>query len=123
MNPQLELLLQLQDLDLMIRELGNEKTASAEKNLGFELSGVETIQKARTQLAKKIEPPWLKGYERIVGRFPRAIVPMKDGICFGCFVRQPHKDSVDPAEDAQELECCQRCGRILCRFRFPKEGD
>ena len=57
-----------------------------------------------------------------VERFPRAIVPMRDGICFGCFVRQPHKASVDPTEDPDELELCQRCGRLLARFRHPT-GD
>ena len=117
MNPQLELLMQIQDLDLMIRELGNEKTASAEKKLGFQLRGTETIQKARQQLANKIDDVWLKRYERVCERFPRAIVPMRDGICFGCFVRQPAKSSVGKAEDPDAIESCQRCGRILFRFR------
>ena len=41
MNAQVELLMQIQDLDLMIRELGNERMASAEKKMGFELRGID----------------------------------------------------------------------------------
>ena len=56
MSEQLDILVQIQDLDLMLRELGNEKAASAEAKLGFKLHGPETLQKARDQLAKKVNP-------------------------------------------------------------------
>ena len=109
--------MQIQDLDLMIRELGDEKAASAEKKMGFELSGPETLNKARQQLAKKVEGEWLRAYDRIAKRYPRAIVPVRDGICFGCFTRQPSKSITADSAKTDELEICQRCGRIM--FRFP----
>src|SRR5437879_542940 len=110
--------MQLQDLDLMIRELGNEKAMTAEKKLGFELRGIETLTDARQQLAKKIDPDLLRRYERVQGRFARAIVPMRDGVCFGCFVRQPAQKAVGDQPDPKLVESCQHCGRILFRLRF-----
>lgn len=118
MGSHLQYLLQIQDLDLMLRELGNEKTASAEKKLGFQLSGTETLQKARDLLASKVDSEQLKLYERLAGRYPRAIVPMRDGICFGCFVRQAAKKAFGDV-DPTAVETCQRCGRILFKFSFP----
>jgi predicted nucleic acid-binding Zn-ribbon protein len=121
MNPQIECLIQIQDLDLMIRELGNEKAASAEKKLGFnEIRGIETLRDTREQLAKKVDSGLLKQYERILTKFPRAVVPMRDNVCFGCFMRQPAKRSVTDAADPDRIEMCGHCGRILFRFRFPE---
>ena len=119
MSEQVEFLIQIQDLDLMIRELGNEKTASAEKKLGFEIRGIDALKDARELLAKKVDGDLMRRYERIQARFPRAVVPMRDGICFGCFVRQPAHKSVSDASDPERIESCQHCGRILFRFRFP----
>ena len=116
MSGQIEFLIQLQDLDLMIRELGNEKAVTAEKKLGFEISGIETLTETRQELAKKIDAELLRRYERLQSRFPRAIVPMRDGVCFGCFVRVPAQRSVG---DLAKVEACEHCGRILFRFRFP----
>ena len=78
MSVHLELLIQIQDLDLMIRELADGKTANAEKKMGFEMSGPETLNKARQQLAKKVDERWLRMYDRITKRFPRAIVPVRE---------------------------------------------
>ena len=119
MSQQVELLIQIQDLDLMIRELGNEKTASAEKKMGFEIRGLDTLKSARELLAKQVEGELLRRYERLNGRFPRAIVPMREGVCFGCFVRQPAQRSVADSNDPERVESCEHCGRILFRFRFP----
>lgn len=118
-NPQVEFLVLLQDIDLMIRELGNEKTAKEEKKLGFELKGIETLREARDQLASKIDGDLLRRYERIIVRFPRAVVPMRDGVCFGCFVRQPAHRAVTGQVDESAIESCNHCGRILFRFRNP----
>ena len=40
MHPQLELLIMMQDLDLMISELGDSSTASQEKEMGFSIDYV-----------------------------------------------------------------------------------
>ena len=116
MHPQVELLIQIQDLDLMIRELSNEKTASAEKKMGFELSGMEALKDAREALAKRLDGEWMRRYERITARFPRAIVPMREGVCFGCFMRQPAHKAVGDV-DPNRIESCQHCGRILFALR------
>ena len=115
MNEQVERLILLQDLDLMIQELSDTKKANAEKKLGFELGDISTLEKARGELAQSVESELLKRYERLRVRYPRAIVAVKDGICFGCFVRRPARKSVE--DGGQEIEICERCARIL--FRYP----
>src|SRR3990172_11577442 len=112
MNPQIERLILLQDLDLMIAEFGDAKAANAEKKLGFELGDISTLKGTREELAKTIEATLLRRYERVRQRFPRAVVPVKDGVCFGCFVRRPAK--LSGAEDeGNEIEHCERCGRVV----------
>ena len=115
MNPEVERLILLQDLELMIEELGDTKKLKAEKQLGFELGDPSMLTVAREELAESVDPGLLKKYERLRTRFPRAIVPVKDGICFGCFVRRPAKASVSE-DGADPIEFCERCKRIIFRY-------
>ena len=118
MHPEVERLILLQDLDLMIQEFSDAKKANAEKKLGFDLGDLSTLQSARDDLVKRVDPSLLKRYERLRDRYPRPIVPIKDGVCFGCFVRRPEKQSV--AEAVQDdIEFCERCARILFRYQVP----
>jgi len=118
MNPQIERLILLQDLDLMISEFGDTKTANAEKKLGFELGDLETLKGTREELAKSIDAALLRRYDRVRQKFTRAVVPVKDGVCFGCFVRRPAKLS-GAEEEGNEIEHCERCGRVVFRYRVP----
>ena len=71
------------------------------------------IEKARGELIAGIDSELVKRYERLRIRYPRAIVGLRDGICFGCFVRRPAKKSIEDGA----IEICERCSRIL--FRYP----
>ncbi len=105
---QLDLLVALQDIDLMLKELDDVK------QLGFEVrtEGAEALQKAREELTQKIGKPLLGKYERLRARYKRAIVPVKGDTCLGCFMRLPtylitHKDKHN------QIITCEGCGRIL----------
>lgn len=109
MNPQLEALIMLQDLDLMIKEMSDQKTASQMTRIGFDVEAVENLTDARTEMAGKIMPEYLAIYERLMQRYQRAIVPIRNGICFACFLKQPTKYSISD----QKVLKCYHCNRFL----------
>ena len=102
----LELLVALQDLDLMIAEAHEVET------LGFSITGVSELKSAREDLSAKITKPLLFRYERLRAKLKRAIVPVKNDICLGCFLRQPTAIGVKGREDDQ-IFTCENCGRML----------
>jgi predicted nucleic acid-binding Zn-ribbon protein len=43
-------------------------------------------------------------------RYPRAVAPVKGGICLACFIKQPTQLS---AADLEKVRFCEQCKRIL----------
>lgn len=109
MNAQLEFLIMLQDLDLMINEVSDQKTASQMSRIGFEVNAVDNLHEARKDLARKIEPNLLSTYGRLMERHQRAIVPVRNNVCLGCFLKQPTKYI---AAD-EKIRSCNQCNRFL----------
>ena len=109
MNEQLESLIMLQDLDLMIKEMSDQKTASQMSRIGFEVDAVGNLHDARQELAGKIEASLLTVYSRLMERYPRAIAPVRNNVCLGCFLKQPTKYG---ASD-EKIRTCNHCNRFL----------
>ena len=114
MNSQLLALVALQDLDLMIREAKDPERATQEEELGFELKGVEKLEKTRERLAKQIDERLLQTYERMSRRFTRVVVPVEGKVCLGCFMGLPTATRRNP--EPRTIEICENCGRILYRL-------
>ncbi len=110
MNPALEQIIILQDLDLMIREVSDKKTATKLRKIGFEIDEAEALHEARREIAARIDSTLLSAYERLMKRYPRAVVPVRGGICLACFIKQPTQYS---GADAQRVIFCHQCKRIL----------
>ncbi len=106
MNKELEALITLQDIDLMIEE------ANEVEKLGFSITGNTELAKAREEMASKIKKPLLFRYERLRAKLKRAIVPVKNDICLGCFLRQPTSIGAKGREES-DLFTCENCGRML----------
>ncbi|KAA3660377.1 MAG: hypothetical protein DWQ10_06800 [Calditrichaeota bacterium] len=108
MKNQLDKLVALQDLDLMLQEL---KEVEA---LGFDVKseGSDTLKNARSEMISKIPKPLLGNYERLRKRYKRAIVPIKDDKCLGCFMKLPTYLLTHMQRDEQVITC-EGCGRIL----------
>lgn len=102
----LELLVALQDLDVMITDIDEVK------QIGFEVEGRVKLEEARSELAKKLSKPLFYNYENLRKRYKRAIVPVKDDVCLGCFMRIPTSLMTRGRSD-QEVINCEGCGRIL----------
>jgi predicted nucleic acid-binding Zn-ribbon protein len=108
----IRLLVALQDLDLMIREAQDPQTMGEEEHLGFRMRNLETLQTARAKLAEQIGSKWLSMYERVSRRYGRAVVPVEERVCLGCFVTLPTSIAPKRLEDS-EIATCENCGRIL----------
>ncbi len=111
MEEQVKLLVALQDLDLMMKEVNDASTSSEMKQMGFKLDGVAELQKARENLAKRIRPQLLNRYERLSKSYGRAVVPVTGNLCLGCFVTLP--TSYPSLKSKDSFLTCQNCGRIL----------
>jgi predicted nucleic acid-binding Zn-ribbon protein len=103
---QIDVLVQLQDLDLMMREINEVQ------QLGFEVEGKTKLEEARAELAAKLSKPLLYSYERLRARYKRAIVPVKHDTCLGCFMRLPTAVTLRGRSE-KEIITCEGCGRIL----------
>ena len=107
MNEKLRLLVVLQDLDLMIRDSKQE-----EESLGFQIQNLEKLHAAREHLAEQIEVEWLRLYDRVSKRHGRAVVPVEEGVCLGCFMGLPTSAQIKP-KPGEDIRVCENCGRIL----------
>ena len=100
-------LVALQDLLQLKRDLTDKRY----KDLGFETDGVDAIDGEIESLRAAIDPALLRRYETIAGKYERPLVPIRNGVCYGCFVRFPTAQltaSTDPL-------ICESCGRLLYR--------
>lgn len=115
MHPQLEALLEIQDLKSQRREL---RETPLEREVEEEVFSI-SIDEALEQLDQKIEemeaalaPAVRNRYLRIAGRRGPAVVPVIGGTCYGCFVSVPTALASD-AERNSEVRHCEGCGRFL----------
>ncbi|MBD3163032.1 MAG: hypothetical protein GF346_11485 [Candidatus Eisenbacteria bacterium] len=108
----LQRLSHLQDLEMMIHEAEDAKAKKAEEEMGFHMRGLEKLRAARDKWRAQVDPRDLRLFDRIVKRHLRAIVPVEERICLGCYVTLPTSVS-PPAGDQDRLLTCENCGRIL----------
>jgi predicted nucleic acid-binding Zn-ribbon protein len=114
MHPQLETLLEIQDLKTQRREL--EESASREVQEGvFGLTTEEALAQLDgkiVELEEALPLPMRNRYRRIAAKQPRVVVPVIRGTCYGCFVQIPTALASDADRNA-EVRSCQNCGRFL----------
>jgi len=112
MKKQIELLRELEELDLMLKDLSSPQY----KQLGFKTSKqaldmVRYIEERRQKLKKKIDPKLLAEYERVVKRYgTRVLVQVVKEFCGGCYVKLPAEFAT---RQNSELLICPNCGRFL----------
>ena len=105
-------LMQLHDLDMLLRDYGETASREALEESGFRISGLDKLERTRDELARTIDRRWLDLYEKALRRYGRAIVPVKGRVCLGCFITLPSSAS-RPTEGSDEPRVCESCGRIL----------
>ena len=102
-------LVRLHDLDLLLEEAGCGGTRQRALSLGLSLAGLPALQRARARLNLRLDPRWLRAYERAQRRYGRAVVAVRDRVCQGCFITLPTSAVASP----DSLSVCESCGRIL----------
>ena len=112
MNEILQNLVILQDLDEMITEAENTDLIQAQEKMGFEVKGLEKLKEARKELMEKIPLEVITHYQKIRKHYGRAIAPVRDKICLGCFITIPTYLSSKEIGN-QVLRNCENCGRFL----------
>lgn len=105
-------LVQLQDLELMIREAQDPARKGNEEALGFMMGNIGKLEAELQDLRGQIDKQDLRAYDRIHRRYNRVIVPAIGRICTGCFQELPTSVKHALAEGAP-LPTCESCGRIL----------
>ena len=114
MHPQLETLLEIQDLKTQRREL-DEASSSEMQEAVFGLSTEQALSHLDAKIVELEEslPMQVRNrYRRIAAKQPRVVVPVIRGTCYGCFVQIPTALASD-AERNEEVRSCQNCGRFL----------
>jgi len=106
-DPNVERLIALQDLLQLERDL--EEMSYEE--MGFESIEPESIENEIADLRKEIDPAVLRRYESIARKYDRPLVPVRKGVCFGCFVQFPTAKMSQLGEEATLT--CESCGRLL----------
>jgi predicted nucleic acid-binding Zn-ribbon protein len=106
---QARLLVALQDLDHMIRDAEDAKTAAQLQEMGFTLDGLEELKKARAELAQQVKPQLLNRYQRVSKSYARSVVPVVGDLCTGCFTKVPTSFRYEK----NVVMTCESCGRIL----------
>jgi len=112
MNEVLQSLVILQDLDEMIAEAENTELLQQQEKMGFKIKGLEQLKEAREELIQKIPHDIFSHYNKIRDRYGRAIAPVRENICLGCFITIPTYLSTKQIGN-QVLRNCENCGRFL----------
>ena len=108
-DDQAKLLVALQDLDHMMKEVEDTKTSAELEKMGFSLDGIEDLKKAREKLTSRVKPQLLIRYERVSGSYDRTVVPVINEMCTGCFAKVPTSFRYEKVA----VVTCENCGRIL----------
>jgi predicted nucleic acid-binding Zn-ribbon protein len=115
MHPQLEILLQIQDLKAQRRELiqGEDAIEVQREEFGLNIErAVEQLDEKITGLEEELESPIRGRYDRLASGVDRVVVPAINGTCYGCFVAVPTAVASDP-DERMSLNNCAHCGRFL----------
>ena len=114
MHPQLELLLQIQDLKSQRRELLESETGREVEEREFHIDVAEAVRQldARIDELKRELPPSVRVRLDRLAKAGRAVVPIINGICYGCFTAVPIASMSGIARN-EHISCCEHCGRFL----------
>jgi hypothetical protein len=104
----IDLLIALQDLLQLKRDLEDNSYGE----LGFETGDVSAIDEEIESLKAEIDPTIMRRYESIRRKYDRPLVPVRRGVCYGCFVKFPTARMAEMSEGDSAI-ICESCGRML----------
>jgi uncharacterized protein len=116
MHPQLEILLQIQDLNSQRRELVNNEPGRELEVQEFHINVDEAIEQLDLRI-EELRQELPEAMRARLSRFARAtggraVVPVINGICYGCFSALPTA-SMNDLQRNDRVNHCEHCGRFL----------
>jgi predicted nucleic acid-binding Zn-ribbon protein len=113
MNKDLELIIRLNDLEILLKELGDgERGAEAEESMGFPIAKLEKVASARDDLRAQASRRILSKFDMVFKKYGKAVAPVLGGVAYCCYEKLPINLSATAAKN-QELISCPYCGRFL----------
>lgn len=114
-NEQLVTLLEIQDLRSKARELRDEGGLEELEEEHFNIDPAEAVASLEERiegLEGELEPGIRRRYDRVRRSFDRVVVPVVNGVCYGCFVSIA--TAVAREQDPNEaVRSCETCGRFI----------
>lgn len=116
MSDALTTLLELQDLRSKLSELSDESSLLSEVEVAhFSIDPTEVqgrLAEKIQDLVEELDPRIKRRYDAIAKRLDRVVVPVINGVCYGCFVSiaTAHAGEERPNES---LRTCESCGRFV----------
>ena len=114
MHPQLELLMELQDMRAQSRALAEDPTRGVEEEV-FALTPDEArraLDAKIDELVDDLDTGVRSRYDAIERSLERVVVPVLNGVCYGCFVAAPTAWTSRTGRN-DEITTCSHCGRFL----------
>jgi predicted nucleic acid-binding Zn-ribbon protein len=115
MESQAERLIVLQDLIELRREMSDAEEVAKLEAMGFPIgdraSILADIDAAMQSLRAGLAPALLRRFERVASKYRRPVAPVRNGTCYGCFVKIP-TGRMDPSGPDGVL-ACPNCGRLI----------
>ncbi|MFZ1947178.1 MAG: hypothetical protein WAW06_06495 [bacterium] len=112
MNPQLQILIALQDILILIREAKDPNQKKALDKIGLKMDNLTALEGTRVDLEGQLNLSILGEYNRVRQRYGRIVAPVIGGICYGCFMKIP--SAIDTADSRNDtLQRCENCGMFL----------
>ena len=114
MHPQLELLLEIQDLRSQRTDMDDGVLGDVESDV-FDVrldEARELLDATVSALELRLDDDVRNRYRSVSSKGPRTVAPVIRGICYGCFMAvATARASV--ADRNSRVECCEHCGRFL----------
>lgn len=114
-NEQLVTLLEIQDLRSKARELREEGGLEELEQEHFNIDPAEAVaslEERIEELEGQLDPRVRGRYDRVKRSFDRVVVPVVNGVCYGCFVSIA--TAVVRDQDPNEaVRSCETCGRFI----------
>lgn len=101
-------LIALQDLLQLKRDLADRSYGE----IGFETVDASAVDEEIESLKAEIKPAIMRRFETIRRKYDRPLVPIRRGVCYGCFVKFPTGRIAELAEHKAPI-LCESCGRML----------
>ncbi|TVR65126.1 MAG: hypothetical protein EA422_04875 [Gemmatimonadales bacterium] len=115
LNPQLSILLEIQDMRAQLRELGSAEGSAPMEQEHFNIDLDEAKQHLEEKIGEmvgELSPQIRARYNRIAPNRDRVVVPVIHGVCYGCFVSIPTATAGDQGVH-QVVRTCENCGSFI----------